>query len=175
MVTVIYRLGTSWFLASFSLKMLALKTSRNRKLYILQVLLLGFWVFWYYTSVACNTACSERNNCRRPGSRRLVLWCYTVRDARGIISIWRSWGSKELPENDQRNHLPFPSVGYHNLLQLLVWWIWKQFKCVSCACQRILGVQYSFPDYVRVSSDCRRLLSQIFVADPSKVLPLSVE
>uniref|UniRef100_A0A0E0MAU8 non-specific serine/threonine protein kinase n=1 Tax=Oryza punctata TaxID=4537 RepID=A0A0E0MAU8_ORYPU len=33
---------------------------------------------------------------------------------------------------------------------------------------RILGVQYSIPDYVRVSSDCRRLLSQIFVADPSK-------
>ncbi|GJN20143.1 hypothetical protein PR202_gb07482 [Eleusine coracana subsp. coracana] len=34
--------------------------------------------------------------------------------------------------------------------------------------KRILGVQYSIPDYVRVSSDCRRLLSQIFVADPSK-------
>nr|CAB3500125.1 unnamed protein product [Digitaria exilis] len=33
---------------------------------------------------------------------------------------------------------------------------------------RILGVQYSIPDYVRVSSDCRRLLSQIFVSDPSK-------
>ncbi|TVU31653.1 hypothetical protein EJB05_23349 [Eragrostis curvula] len=33
---------------------------------------------------------------------------------------------------------------------------------------RILGVQYSIPDYVRISSDCRRLLSQIFVADPSK-------
>jgi serine/threonine-protein kinase SRK2 len=33
---------------------------------------------------------------------------------------------------------------------------------------RILGVQYSIPDYVRVSSDCRNLLSQIFTADPSK-------
>ncbi|XP_024317501.1 serine/threonine-protein kinase SAPK3 isoform X1 [Brachypodium distachyon] len=33
---------------------------------------------------------------------------------------------------------------------------------------RILGVQYSIPDYIRVSSDCRRLLSQIFTADPSK-------
>ncbi|XP_072987327.1 serine/threonine-protein kinase SAPK3 [Typha latifolia] len=33
---------------------------------------------------------------------------------------------------------------------------------------RILGVQYSIPDYVRVSRDCRQLLSQIFVANPSK-------
>ncbi|ONM34757.1 hypothetical protein ZEAMMB73_Zm00001d042188 [Zea mays] len=33
---------------------------------------------------------------------------------------------------------------------------------------RILGVQYSIPDYVRVSSDWRRLLSQIFIVDPSK-------
>ncbi|KAG8084388.1 hypothetical protein GUJ93_ZPchr0010g7859 [Zizania palustris] len=33
---------------------------------------------------------------------------------------------------------------------------------------RILGVQYSIPDYVRVSSDCRHLLSEIFVDDPSK-------
>lgn len=33
---------------------------------------------------------------------------------------------------------------------------------------RIRGVQYSIPDYVRVSADCRHLLSQIFVADPSK-------
>ncbi|RZC11299.1 Serine/threonine-protein kinase SAPK3 isoform B [Glycine soja] len=29
-------------------------------------------------------------------------------------------------------------------------------------------VQYSIPDYVRVSSDCRNLLSRIFVADPAK-------
>ncbi|KAH1249193.1 Serine/threonine-protein kinase SAPK3 [Glycine max] len=33
---------------------------------------------------------------------------------------------------------------------------------------RIIGVQYSIPDYVRVSSDCRNLLSRIFVADPAK-------
>lgn len=33
---------------------------------------------------------------------------------------------------------------------------------------RILSVQYSIPDYVRVSSDCRHLLSRIFVANPSK-------
>ncbi|KAJ0961590.1 hypothetical protein J5N97_001087 [Dioscorea zingiberensis] len=33
---------------------------------------------------------------------------------------------------------------------------------------RILNVQYSIPDYVRVSSDCRKLLSQIFVADPKE-------
>ncbi|XP_042406655.1 serine/threonine-protein kinase SAPK3-like isoform X2 [Zingiber officinale] len=33
---------------------------------------------------------------------------------------------------------------------------------------RILSVQYSFPDYIRVSPGCRQVLSQIFVADPSK-------
>ncbi|KAJ4777657.1 Serine/threonine-protein kinase [Rhynchospora pubera] len=33
---------------------------------------------------------------------------------------------------------------------------------------RILGVQYSVPDYVRISPDCRKLLSQIFVSNPSK-------
>lgn len=33
---------------------------------------------------------------------------------------------------------------------------------------RILSVQYSIPDYVRISSECRQLLSQIFVANPEK-------
>ncbi|KAI8530293.1 hypothetical protein RHMOL_Rhmol11G0045500 [Rhododendron molle] len=33
---------------------------------------------------------------------------------------------------------------------------------------RIMSVQYSIPDYVRVSADCRQLLSRIFVANPSK-------
>ncbi|CAO2837887.1 unnamed protein product [Amaranthus hypochondriacus] len=32
---------------------------------------------------------------------------------------------------------------------------------------RILGVQYSIPDYVRVSADCKNLLSRIFVSNPS--------
>ncbi|KAI9173832.1 hypothetical protein LWI28_007238 [Acer negundo] len=34
--------------------------------------------------------------------------------------------------------------------------------------ERIRSVQYSIPDYVRVSADCRHLLSRIFVADPAK-------
>ncbi|URD74899.1 abscisic acid-inducible protein [Musa troglodytarum] len=33
---------------------------------------------------------------------------------------------------------------------------------------RILSVQYSIPDYVRVSRDCRHLLSRIFVANPEQ-------
>ncbi|XVF52468.1 hypothetical protein PTKIN_Ptkin05aG0020400 [Pterospermum kingtungense] len=33
---------------------------------------------------------------------------------------------------------------------------------------RIMSVQYSIPDYVRVSADCRHLLSRIFVANPAK-------
>jgi len=38
--------------------------------------------------------------------------------------------------------------------------------------QKILSVQYSVPDYVRVSMECRHLLSQIFVASPEKVTDL---
>ncbi|XP_050205383.1 serine/threonine-protein kinase SAPK1 [Mercurialis annua] len=34
--------------------------------------------------------------------------------------------------------------------------------------QRILSVHYSIPDYVRVSTECRHLLSRIFVANPEK-------
>ncbi|RWR80590.1 Protein kinase domain-containing protein [Cinnamomum micranthum f. kanehirae] len=33
---------------------------------------------------------------------------------------------------------------------------------------RIMSVQYSIPDYIRVSSDGRHLLSRIFIANPSK-------
>ncbi|MBA0554500.1 hypothetical protein Golob_013598, partial [Gossypium lobatum] len=33
---------------------------------------------------------------------------------------------------------------------------------------RIMSVQYTIPDYVRVSADCRQLLSRIFVANPAK-------
>ncbi|KAL8152208.1 hypothetical protein V2J09_009968 [Rumex salicifolius] len=33
---------------------------------------------------------------------------------------------------------------------------------------RVLNAQYSIPDYVRVSPDCRQLLSRIFVANPAK-------
>ncbi|KAH1237045.1 Serine/threonine-protein kinase SAPK2 [Glycine max] len=34
--------------------------------------------------------------------------------------------------------------------------------------QRILSVHYSIPDYVRISKECRHLLSRIFVANPEK-------
>uniref|UniRef100_A0A803PMY6 non-specific serine/threonine protein kinase n=1 Tax=Cannabis sativa TaxID=3483 RepID=A0A803PMY6_CANSA len=33
---------------------------------------------------------------------------------------------------------------------------------------RIMSVQYSIPDYVRVSAECKHLLSRIFVANPAK-------
>ncbi|KAG0498643.1 hypothetical protein HPP92_003334 [Vanilla planifolia] len=36
---------------------------------------------------------------------------------------------------------------------------------------RILAVQYSISDYVRVSADCRHLLSRIFVSNPLKNMP----
>ncbi|KAK9076602.1 hypothetical protein SSX86_004938 [Deinandra increscens subsp. villosa] len=38
---------------------------------------------------------------------------------------------------------------------------------------RIVSVQYSIPDYVRVSVDCRHLLSHIFVANPSKRITIT--
>ncbi|GFY87405.1 ribosomal protein S6 [Actinidia rufa] len=38
---------------------------------------------------------------------------------------------------------------------------------------RILSVQYSIPDYVRVSMECRHLLSLIFVASPDKRITVS--
>ncbi|XP_039009667.1 serine/threonine-protein kinase SRK2I-like isoform X1 [Hibiscus syriacus] len=33
--------------------------------------------------------------------------------------------------------------------------------------QRILSVQYAIPDFVQISSECRHLISRIFVADPT--------
>ncbi|KAL3527617.1 hypothetical protein ACH5RR_012273 [Cinchona calisaya] len=38
---------------------------------------------------------------------------------------------------------------------------------------KILSVQYSIPDYVRVSMDCKHLLSRIFVADPEKRITIA--
>ncbi|KAM0030322.1 putative protein kinase CAMK-OST1L family [Helianthus debilis subsp. tardiflorus] len=38
---------------------------------------------------------------------------------------------------------------------------------------RIMSAQYSIPDYVRISKDCRHLLSHIFVANPSKRIPIA--
>ncbi|GJM93492.1 hypothetical protein PR202_ga10053 [Eleusine coracana subsp. coracana] len=39
---------------------------------------------------------------------------------------------------------------------------------------RILSVQYAVPDFVRVSMECRHLLSRIFVANPEQVMLLSI-
>lgn len=38
---------------------------------------------------------------------------------------------------------------------------------------RILSVHYSIPDYVRLSMDCRHLLSRIFVAEPEKRITMT--
>ncbi|PPD83174.1 hypothetical protein GOBAR_DD19888 [Gossypium barbadense] len=38
----------------------------------------------------------------------------------------------------------------------------------SVGSQRIIHVQYSIPDYVHISLECRHLISRIFVADPAK-------
>ncbi|KAG2547472.1 hypothetical protein PVAP13_9KG103200 [Panicum virgatum] len=39
--------------------------------------------------------------------------------------------------------------------------------------QRILGVQYSIPDYVHISPECQDLISRIFVANPATVSTFS--
>ena len=163
--------------------MLTLKTSRDMKLFCASMEAFRLLNFLKHYIKPFNSACCDKTPSIHPGSRCLVLRRDTVCNARGIISIWRSRGSKELPQDDQRNHLIhllFPSDGHHSLLQLFclvnlkAWNSESDAKCARCAWQRILGVQYSIPDYVRVSSDCRRLLSQIFVSDPSKVLPFCV-
>lgn len=35
--------------------------------------------------------------------------------------------------------------------------------------QRVLQVQYSIPENVKISPECRHLISRIFVGDPAKV------
>ena len=40
--------------------------------------------------------------------------------------------------------------------------------------QRILSVQYTIPDYVHISVECRHLLSRIFVANPAKVYNFTI-
>lgn len=35
--------------------------------------------------------------------------------------------------------------------------------------QRILSVQYSIPENVQISEECRHLISRIFVAEPAQV------
>ncbi|MED6185311.1 Serine/threonine-protein kinase srk2i [Stylosanthes scabra] len=39
--------------------------------------------------------------------------------------------------------------------------------------QRILSVQYSIPDFVQISPECRRLISRIFVFDPAERITMS--
>lgn len=41
--------------------------------------------------------------------------------------------------------------------------------CYYWFMQRILSVQYSIPDVVQISQECRELISRIFVADPAMV------
>ncbi|KAG0466189.1 hypothetical protein HPP92_017189 [Vanilla planifolia] len=43
----------------------------------------------------------------------------------------------------------------------------KEPKNFRKTIQRIVGVQYSIPDYVHISPECRHLISRIFVADPA--------
>ncbi|KAJ0961808.1 hypothetical protein J5N97_029636 [Dioscorea zingiberensis] len=46
-------------------------------------------------------------------------------------------------------------------------------KDIRSAINRIKNVQYSFPDNVNVSPECKNLLSQIFIAEPSKRMTIA--
>lgn len=46
-------------------------------------------------------------------------------------------------------------------------------KNIKKTIMRILTVQYSIPDCIRISVECRHLLSQIFVANPEKRITIS--
>lgn len=41
--------------------------------------------------------------------------------------------------------------------------------------QRVLNVQYSIPEHVKISDECQHLISRIFVDDPAQVSDLSFE
>ena len=53
---------------------------------------------------------------------------------------------------------------------------WVVICCASSWCaygvQRILNVEYGFPANIRVSDDCKDLMKQILVADPSRRLSI---
>jgi serine/threonine-protein kinase SRK2 len=48
-------------------------------------------------------------------------------------------------------------------------------KLMSMFFQRILSVQYSIPDYVHISTECRDLISKIFVGNPATVSTSSAD
>lgn len=72
----------------------------------------------------------------------------------------------EEPKNFRKT-IQVTSYAYCYCKILIICLIWlKSFPVM----QRILNVQYSIPDYVHISPECRHLISRIFVADPAKVI-----
>lgn len=49
------------------------------------------------------------------------------------------------------------------------WWLLELQLILVGKLQRILSVQYSIPDFVQISPECRQLISRIFVSDPAEV------
>lgn len=75
----------------------------------------------------------------------------------------------EEPKNFRKT-IQVTSYAYCYCKILIICLIWlKSFPVI----QRILNVQYSIPDYVHISPECRHLISRIFVADPAKVISVS--
>jgi serine/threonine-protein kinase SRK2 len=50
-------------------------------------------------------------------------------------------------------------------------WLWAQLVLVG-SLQRVLSVQYSVPDFVQISPECRDIISRIFVFDPAEVISI---
>lgn len=99
--------------------------------------------------------------------RCLVMWSNLVCDAGGIISFWRSRQSKGFPEDNSgwSDIKLFASFLYEPLI------VWAQRVLVG-SLQRVLTVQYSIPNFVQISPECRDLISRIFVFDPAEVFTI---
>jgi len=93
--------------------------------------------------------------------RCVVLWGDLICHVGGCISFWGSRGTYKFPKDDSGNILHLCLGQFSIIIQLLFLNCW--------ILQRILKVQYSIPDYVQISPECRHLISRIFVADPEQV------
>lgn len=72
--------------------------------------------------------------------------------------------------DEPKNFRKTIQVASYALLFLCTYsWLNVLTENIALFVQRILNVQYSIPDYVHISPECRHLISRIFVADPTQV------
>lgn len=120
---------------------------------------------WWWQWPQCKLDAEHLAFCRLLMSGHVVLpstWCWWVRILLRILRTLGTFGKQS---------------GYVDALYIrsylyCVWFlliIYLLVAGVALSIQRILSVQYTIPDYVHISVECRHLLSRIFVANPAKV------